>query len=698
MGSLLSSSFFFGSAPVEEMDTEYGFLDVSAEVGVDKTGITDSTTGLINACYKAKEADQTAYFPSGTYRVTDRIYLNHIDSNAICGGSHNDTDVFVLVGSKVGARPVIKLDDNATGFQDSGNPREVLRLRHSVSDGTEKEGCCFGFGIRNIDIDCGSGNEGAIGLWFNAAQDSFIEDVKVEVRDGFCGFRNIPGAAAATQNIEAVGGQYGLYLLGGSLGASIVGFKASGQSEAAIYARVWRGMQITGFDIQASSGPILTTDGSSGEEGNITFLDGKIDLDTNSTAITNADLRFVSLRNVYLNRAGTVINSGGNAFTGNATGWTRVIQYSYCPATFASTLDGCENLIDGVGNTSSGGTKETPGSVPINLVGKHIWAGSPEYKDTRVTNVVDAGVDPDTGLDVWQELQDIIDANDYVFFPAGVYDTSAPLVLHANSHIFGVPGRRSIVRGTDAWTGGLSARAYIFDTVDNASATTTLEHMVVDWNDYSVDSWIGGVRWRVGRNSVWRQIRAERVSSRDADEPRHIYHIEGNGGGRWYSFIEHMNVNSGDAPDYNSDFRKLYISETTEPLTIYGLNVEHGSDADRVVNGPFVEVVGAQNVRFLGCKTEANGTIILVTPSTDGTPVESSNIYMASMWANPYYRGDFAHIDFETADIEIDMMAWGNGQSTEFVAKEIGYTGDTVSREYMLGTYGRGTVDFSVWE
>ena len=677
-----------------EVTLEQGFLDITTIAGVDTEGVGDSTSGLNRALSKAMRMNKVAYFPPGTYLVSNTLLGEYKSSDTRCGGSHNGANTAVLVGSKAGARrPVIKLKDNAAGFQNSSSPRPVVLLRHLVSSGEAQADCTFGFGFRNIDIDLGKSNEGAVGLHFDAAQDSFVEDVRIQARDGFAGITALPGRSAANQNIEIVGGQYGLYLKGTSLGATLVGLVLKGQKQQAIVSSVFRGLSITGFNIQARKGPVIILQGGSAESSNIGLFDGAITLNNPGQAINNARERYLVMRNVYFKRASTIVESGDKRFAGNANGWSRVKYYSYCPESLTGTVNTCWNLNDGLRNR-----KNFADAVHVNwapaktLVSRHVWSGPPAYEDSRVIRVTEHGATPDDGKDDTKAIQEAIDTaahrgGNAVFLPAGVYDTTAPIVLKAKTQLFGVPGRRSILRAMDSWRP--SQRTWIVETVNDSNASSTIEHVVTNWRNRR-NVWFGALHWRAGKKSVVRQIRAEARPGRWEDTARHIYRIDGGGGGRWFSFTDHMSIERPSIRRHDQDFRKLVISGTHQPLTFYGLNVEHGGSPQKVVNGPFVEIENARNVRLLGMKAETNGNVMKIS--------DSNNIFVGVAFANPRLPGhDLLRLE-RSSNVEMNLVAWGKGHESDEVVNEVGYgAAQVVSRKAMLGAFSRGKLNWNAW-
>jgi len=113
---------------------EWGFLDVTAAPFLaDPTGQSDSTRALQQAIVSAREHQLVAFFPPGTYLVSDTlecVQTRHDPLTQQVLRSRRGRDwPCVLMGSRRGPkRPVIRLADHAPG---SGSPE------HFAGDGVD---------------------------------------------------------------------------------------------------------------------------------------------------------------------------------------------------------------------------------------------------------------------------------------------------------------------------------------------------------------------------------------------------------------------------------------------------------------------------------------------------------------------------------------------------------------------------------
>jgi|GEM_PF-4039449 len=188
-------------------------------------GVTDDTAA-IKACIvdalngpSRYASPPFVYFPTGTYRVTDVIEARV----ATTGWSLGWRAGCLLVGqSRTGT--IIKLDNNAAGFNTPATPKPIFRTGSEKSSGTAtadgqgNEG--FRHFINNMTIDVGSGNSGAVGVDFLTSNRGAIEDVTIKSSDsghlGHAGIlmrRYAPGPGEI-KNVTIDGFSYGVYMTG----------------------------------------------------------------------------------------------------------------------------------------------------------------------------------------------------------------------------------------------------------------------------------------------------------------------------------------------------------------------------------------------------------------------------------------------------------------------------------------------------
>lgn len=385
--SLLQNDFTFTPPPhlVNTKQTDnilfkQGYLDVTLYNGwkenenstanpVDKTGVKDSTVALQKALDDAVDYRLTAYFPVGTYKVSDTLHFVKK-----YGGGLLHRFSTTLVGERKGdQRAIIRLKNNANGFtEEFSKPSQykpvfdVWRKRHPVSFATAANKLCnkmfcgpldevcenkdgsikecvpgdtvklnsqysTGFlqRIQGIEINIGSGNKGAVGLRFSAAQDSHIEDVRIVAKDSFAGFYGLPSrTSAGAVNIEVRGGKYGVYIPNYNAGSVIVGAVFRNQSIAAIHTEGFVPLSVVGFNIEKEASPALdlmdTKSERGGHRGTVSLIDGRVRVRKGGVAFKNNTSpagKNLYIRNVYVKGTDELVVSGDRApITGGGSG------------------------------------------------------------------------------------------------------------------------------------------------------------------------------------------------------------------------------------------------------------------------------------------------------------------------------------------------------------------------------------------
>ena len=180
-------------------------------------GVADDSAGLQAAIDKVQESkgEGIVFVPQGRYRITRTIYL--------WPG--------VRVIGYGAERPVIVLGANTPGYQDgiaymfffagvrprpSGarapgrgfamppTPPGVVPAAKGVPDANPGT---FYSAMSNIDLEVGSGNSGAVGVRFHAAQHAYLAHMDFRIGSGFAGVHEVANEA---EDLHFFGGQYGI--------------------------------------------------------------------------------------------------------------------------------------------------------------------------------------------------------------------------------------------------------------------------------------------------------------------------------------------------------------------------------------------------------------------------------------------------------------------------------------------------------
>jgi len=244
----------------------YDFKVMQNLTSAEMDGTTDVTTKLQNAVNASRDAKQTLFIPSGTYKISSQILcvMTHEE-----GSNANYPNMAVnIVGSAID-HPTIILADNTAAFN-GANPKALFHymtdqtLENPFNDNKPFDSSwIMEGGIRGIDIDLGSGNSNAVGIFWASAQHCYLEDIHINARDGFAGFTGIGGANSLLANTKVTGGKYGLYLPeyneGISIGMenapqnTIVACTFIDQTEVPVSLWSWGGITMVGINIITNS-------------------------------------------------------------------------------------------------------------------------------------------------------------------------------------------------------------------------------------------------------------------------------------------------------------------------------------------------------------------------------------------------------------------------------------------------------------
>lgn len=183
----------------------------------DPTGVEDSTAA-IQAAMDDHDGNENIwrqrnilYFPDGTYRLTGPIRLDTHDENTTNGGSGRG--IIFQGQSRDGV--VLKLDDGVADFDGVEGPRVLVDFNEANDTAASWQFVGFQIHIKDLTIDVGSANPGAIGLDFAANNCGGLENVRIRSSDpgkvGHTGLllSRLPGPHFLS-NIEVDGFDYGI--------------------------------------------------------------------------------------------------------------------------------------------------------------------------------------------------------------------------------------------------------------------------------------------------------------------------------------------------------------------------------------------------------------------------------------------------------------------------------------------------------
>lgn len=708
-----------------ESDPMYlkGYIDVTLYDGyvdannvrhsVDPTGNKDSTVALQKAIDDAYDYQLAVFFPEGTYSVSDTLravrkkHRNHNYSNH-------------LVGSTRGARPVIRLRANSPGFgANASEPKAIISIWAALADNDDGSGIrpknpqfkpwgtpASAFDIKRrddiqgydqtftgIDIDCNgtNGNSMAIGLHFGAAQNSSLHNVKIIATGAYAGFREMPHVGGGGANVEVIGGKYGIEFTTGGAGSVIAGAVLRNQEIAGLSLKNFVPDAVVGFKIIKDKGPaIIMPNNFNSAGGTLSLIDGSIELRQGGVAIDNGNGLNLYARNVYVTGTDQLIKNANNIQNASGT-WKRITEYAYTDQhTYSDTERNKFNsfrIIDGVKNKDAVvNVVSNAAEPPAYLIRQHLWSRLPSFEDADVVDVVnDLGLPVDSGTDLSDRLQQIINDNKKIFLPKGKFNIGKTLILNADTKIFGASRFSSRISSHPDWKP--TAEVPMVTSVDDSEAETYLGTLRITYSQrFREFDYFNPLHWRAGRKSMVLDIHIREHDSGGVDpqltNPHSIYKITGNGGGRWYFLAVHPRSRR-----VNEDYRLVLVDGTAQPLQFYGFNIEKANSST------MIEFKNAENIRAYSMKMEGSRPLLTVRGNSQNIAAYSSGAMRSSVSPDDGYfqvQGASNNILFAN----INPQKRGNKTYRSYTLLENSNLGSS-SVEYpgMVSLFKRGELD-----
>ncbi len=622
--------------------SEVGLVDVTCpQYGADPTCAKDSTQAIRNAMKDAQDHNMVTFFPTGTYCVSDTIELIKVH-----GDKGEDGNAHEMVGSTLGARPIIRLMASSPGFNNPNDPKPVI-LMYTIrgklkNDGSGEIGAVnnangFMQSIRNLDFEIEEGNPGAVAVNHSGAQNNSMQNISVRMKSGYAGFAGFVGDNSAISNIEVVGGKYGITtgIVEDSVKwPTLTNVRLYDQTEAAIYRFAPTNWMISGLHIRKNQAPAIVADGGSSTSGNFTILDGKIEFEQQSNApvVQNSGEKAVTFINTYFKNASNLVDNHAPAGFGGAD-WKKVTEYA--------VTGGGVNIINGDTSGNTYAPAAQAATPPENLVSKHganpadypspdVILGLIKAGDRTVANVWDYGIFPTvngfdvpkygvgnhTNPDITDKLQNLINSGvEMIFFPKGKYVVSRTIEMGENTHFIGVANQLSGLAQSDNWRPTASNPMTLIRTPDSATASPKISYFRTLWRtDIPYDHFVA-IHIRSGKtvffDTYFRMALSQRTTDLAAN--RRIL-MTGNAGGKFYG----LNMGGNEPRNQHKDYRHLLIDGTFNPIVIYGPNPED-HDFYGKVGGWGIEIRNARNVAIYGSKQENHNTILIQNSSNIAT-------------------------------------------------------------------------------
>lgn len=177
----VGSALVFGTGPSDtamlypsDAFVAGGFVDITqSPYSADPTGVVDATAAIQDACDDVAAALEssavmnagTVFFPEGTYKVSNSIFP--AGSSVRLLGAHKNLTT-------------IRLANNSAGFG-AGADKYVYRPGNDGGGGANQ---AFADYVQHLTIEIGSGNPGAVGMYFDAANSGAFEHVRIIAPNG----------------------------------------------------------------------------------------------------------------------------------------------------------------------------------------------------------------------------------------------------------------------------------------------------------------------------------------------------------------------------------------------------------------------------------------------------------------------------------------------------------------------------------
>ena len=533
----------------------------------------------------------------------------------------------------------------------------------------------FGGLYVNIDLHFGSGNVGACGLMATLAQSSHIQHCAVTATGGgFAGFIGLPVEGSTCVDLSVNGGQYGVYgnnlrnlggypsYISGVAGSHVTGLTCTNQTVACFATGGFMSSSVCGFNFQPAAGAKTVIFNSAGRagDGGLFLHDGQVTMSGGGNPLAfdntqNPQVNF-GLHNVYVTGTSNLVKTASNTtVTGSGT-WPIIADYHSATSSTTNATSGTsitQSLINGVVTSSQEPFTSilTNNAIPpATLISQHTFSfpqidNGPYINITSAPyNCTDASTSSGalrqynaltslTAIDAYpgitQAMSDAIAAgHGRVFVPRGSFCVSAAPVLGTSTILFGSSIASSQIMPILTWAPTVG-NPPVIDTTASTSATTQLINLcvvrpmtrgtVINYNGNSAYSGnrFNGVNWKAGRKSIFAAIYLENdfQSNGTAGFPRQILSITGTGGGRFYSTA----YREEDFCNQDTFMIPLQISGTSEPIWVYGCNLEFGDKQYSTGPCPYtnIQIANSANIRIFNSKREGHSPNVVITNSTN---------------------------------------------------------------------------------
>lgn len=270
----------------------------------DPTGSRDSTQAIQAAVDSilrdAPNHGKPLYFPAGTYLISDTITADHQKIGA-WGQTPLKAMIIRLLGESR-SRTILKLKDHAPGFNDPNAPKAVFAFYEGPASNIS-----FFNAMKNMTVDIGAGNPGAIGVDYHVNNGGGLEYVTIRSSDpqkvGHTGLRmhRQLGGIGVHAHLRIEGFRRSVHAAHGHVCYAFEEVELLDASECAIYNE---DKPLSFFHLRTrSKGPVLINANYPEGEGNgsqVVFIDSRFEGPGKGVAIDNRVGGHLFLRNVSI--------------------------------------------------------------------------------------------------------------------------------------------------------------------------------------------------------------------------------------------------------------------------------------------------------------------------------------------------------------------------------------------------------------
>lgn len=216
-----------------QFPTDAGAINI-VNYGIDVSdNENDDTDAIQRAISDHIDQNKIIFFSNGTYNISKTLIWKQSGSG---GPGTGNFKPFLSIQGQSRDGVVFKLKDSSPGFTDANAYKPVIETGYiDVYNNTS-----FANSIRNLTIDIGLGNAGAIGIRYRVSNQGTISDVKIRSRSATSGQFGIdltqpePGPGLL-RNIEVEGFRVGIAFARSQYGMTLENIVLSGQRDHGIY-------------------------------------------------------------------------------------------------------------------------------------------------------------------------------------------------------------------------------------------------------------------------------------------------------------------------------------------------------------------------------------------------------------------------------------------------------------------------------